>query len=283
MTVEHHPVIDFVEVNGVRLFTRTVGDGVDIVVLHGGPGAHHDYLLPQYDAFATGRRLRYYDQRGGGQSTVTRDVPVGWTEHVADLEALLDYWQLDRAILLGYSWGALLAMLFTVKHPNRVERLALVAPASTNAADRSLFNDRFNERMNRPEVLRARQKLKSSGLKDRDPDAYWKRAFELSVAGYFKDFERSPDLTPFRVTFRTQQEVWESLRDYDMRDDLSQVAVPTLVLHGVHDPIAIENARHTAALLRAEFVEFEDSGHVPHVEERHKFVAVLDRFLPRRE
>src|SRR2546426_164625 len=62
-----------VELNGVRLYTRRVGHGRPVVVLHGGPGAHHDYLLPQYDHLAEGgRTLLYYDQRGGGRSPVPR-------------------------------------------------------------------------------------------------------------------------------------------------------------------------------------------------------------------
>src|SRR5690348_18425423 len=97
-----------VQLNGVRLYTRHVGNGPSVVVLHGGPGAQHDYLLPQYDRLAEGRTLLYYDQRGGGRSPVPRDVAVGWREHVADLEALRDYWQLERLTLLGYSWGGLL-------------------------------------------------------------------------------------------------------------------------------------------------------------------------------
>ena len=52
----------------MQLFTRRIGSGPLVVVLHGGPGASHDYLLPQYDLLATRRSLLYYDQRGGGQS-----------------------------------------------------------------------------------------------------------------------------------------------------------------------------------------------------------------------
>src|SRR3989442_7954453 len=81
-----------VNLNGVRLYTRRVGHGPRVVVLHGGPGAHHDYLLPQYDLLAEGgRALLYYDQRGGGRSPVPRDVAVGWREHVAGPEARPGY------------------------------------------------------------------------------------------------------------------------------------------------------------------------------------------------
>src|SRR3989442_11179197 len=123
-----------VEVGGGRLSPRRAGDGPPVVVLHGGPGAHHDYLLPQYDLLARGRTLLYYDQRGGGRSPVGRDPPVGWREHVADLEALRRHWSIDRLTLLGYSWGGLLAVLYWLEHPERVDRLAPVSPAPRRAA-----------------------------------------------------------------------------------------------------------------------------------------------------
>ena len=57
-------------IRGVSIFVRRIGSGPPTVVLHGGPGAHHDYLLPGFDALAVGRELIYYDQRGGGRSSV---------------------------------------------------------------------------------------------------------------------------------------------------------------------------------------------------------------------
>jgi len=101
-----------VEVNGVTLFTRRVGAGPLVAVLHGGPGAHHDYLLPQYDLLARRRELFYYDQRGGGRSPVPRETPVGWREHAADLEEIRLALGLERLTVLGYSWGGLLAVLY---------------------------------------------------------------------------------------------------------------------------------------------------------------------------
>ncbi len=105
------------QVRGVNIFERRIGQGPTVVVLHGGPGAHHDYLLPGFDDLATGRELIYYDQRGGGQSPVTRDTPVGWREHVADLEELRKQWGLKQLTLVGYSWGGLLALLYSTQYP----------------------------------------------------------------------------------------------------------------------------------------------------------------------
>lgn len=269
-----------VDLGDVTLFTRTVGVGPDTVVLHGGPGAHHDYLLPQFDALATGRRLRYYDQRGGGRSPVERDVPVGWREHVSDLDRLLEHWGSLPATLVGYSWGALLALLYAVRHPARVARMALVSPAAATQEGRRAFEHRFAERMQSPAITRAREALKTSDLRARDPDAYRQRAFELSVAGYFADPDRARHLTPFRVTGRTQSAVWDSLADYDLRKDLGTLHVHARVLHGRYDPVPIETARDTAERLGAKFFEME-SGHVPYVEDYERFVTLLDEFLPR--
>ena len=275
----------FVEVNGVRLFTRRVGDGPLVVVLHGGPGAHHDYLLPQYDLLARGRALFYYDQRGGGQPPVPRDTPVGWREHVADLDALRAHLGLERLTLCGYSWGGLLGLLYVLEHPGSVERLALVSPASITIEYRRQFEAEFARRMAAPEIQREREALRASGLRERDPEAYQRRAFELSVAGYFRDFRDARKLTPFRVNARTQQAVWDSLGEYDLRPRVRQYQsllrlVPSLVMHGAFDPISIAGSRELAALLGARFVELS-VGHCPHVEATDEFVRVLDEFLPK--
>jgi len=283
-----------VDVNGVRLYTRRVGDGPPVVVLHGGPGAHHDYLLPQYDRLAGdggsrgargGRALLYYDQRGGGRSPVARDTLVGWREHVADLEALRRHLGTDRLALLGYTWGALLAVLYALELPTQVERLALVCPAPATAQWRREFERRFTSRMAEPWIGRARRELTASGLARSDPERYRRLAFALSVAGYFHDPSRAREMTPFRVTARTQEAVWESLGDYDVRERIRRTfpkgkAPRSLVVAGIYDPMPIESARELAASLDTGVVELA-TGHAPHVEATEDFVRVLDSFLPR--
>ncbi len=256
-----------------------------VVVLHGGPGAHHDYLLPQYDLLARGRTLLYYDQRGGGRSPVARAMPLGWREHVADLEALRAYWGLGALTLLGYSWGGLLALLYTLVHPDRTERLALVCPAPITAPWRDEFQQHFEARMADPAIRRARADLNASGLRGTDPERYRRLAFALSVAGYFRDPARAQDLTPFRVTQRTQDAVWTSLGRYDLRAEIQAAfsqkrPPPSLVVAGIYDPMPLDAARELAALLQAGLVEMP-TGHAPHVEETDQLVEALDAFLPK--
>jgi proline iminopeptidase len=105
--------------------------------------------------------------------------------------------------------------------------------------------------------------------------------FELSVAGYFHDPALAKDLTPFRVTGRTQDAVWASLGEFDLRPRLHELSVRAMVVHGEDDPIPIAAAELLAAGLRAPLVRIPNCGHVPYVEAPDAFVAALDPFLPR--
>jgi len=268
-------------IRGVQLYEYRSGSGPDVVVLHGGPGAQHDYLLPGFDRLATGRTLVYYDQRGGGRSPVPRDTPVGWREQVADLEALRGLWGQERLALAGYSWGGLLALLYALEHPGRVARLALVSCAPVWRAARAEFERRLAERNAAPAVQEERRRLQASGLREQDPARYRRRLFELSVAGYFHDWRRAAELTPFRITGRTQDAVWASLGDFDLRPRLAELALPALVVHGEADPIPIDAAAELAVRLRAPLERIAACGHVPYVEAPAAFVRSLEGFLPR--
>jgi proline iminopeptidase len=267
------------DVRGIALFERRIGRGAPVVILHGGPGAHHDYLLPGFDALARGRELIYYDQRGGGRSPVARDVPVGWQEHVADLEELRGQWKLEQLSLVGYSWGGLLAQLYAAEFPHRMRRLGLVSPAPAWREMRAEFERRFAERNLAPELQQQRAELRASGLREENPAEYTRRVFELSVAPYFYDPDRARDLTPFRITGRTQQEVWASLGQYDLRPALDRVAVPSIVLQGEQDVIPLESTQTVAQLLSASLHILRHCGHVPYIEAQEEFVQLLDEFL----
>jgi len=186
------------------------------------------------------------------------------------------------ATLLGFSWGALLALLFALENPEPVARLALVGPGPAWPEARARYEAEFERRQAAPSIASARAELSRSGLRERDPDAFWRRAFELSVAGYFKDAARAKNLTPFRLSSRAQQAVQESLKGADLRARLHEIQVPALILHGRHDPVPLESSETLARLMpAARLVVFEDSGHALYAEETERFVREMDAFLPR--
>lgn len=257
-----------------------------LVLLHGGPGAHHDYLLPQMLELARTRDLLLYDQRGGGKSKTDDRTPITWQTHVEDLATVLGELHEGPLTLVGYSWGAMLAMLYAIEaSAGRVapvpQRLVLISPAPINRAWRAQFEAEFSRRQTGETVAAMRAELQGSGLRESDPDAYKQRSFELSVAGYFANPTRVHDLTPFRVTGRVQQSVWESLGDFDLQDSLRHLRIPSLVVHGRRDPIPLASAQACAAALGADGVWLDDCGHVPYVEQPAKLFAAVEDFLER--
>lgn len=259
-----------------------------MVVLHGGPGADHRYLLPQCLTLADERECLFYDQRGGGRSQTEDRTPITWHTHVVDLAALLGELAPGPPTLVGYSWGGLLAMLYTIESAaGRAgpvpRRLVLLDPAPVTRDFRRAFETEFDRRQADPKVAARRAELAASGLRERDLAAFKQRAFELSVAGYFADPSRARDLTPFRVIGRVQQSVWESLGDYDLLPQLRALRVPTLVVHGRQDPIPLASSAAAAEALRAETVWLDDCGHVPYVERPEALFAAVRGFLARTE
>ncbi|MEO6444821.1 MAG: alpha/beta hydrolase [Gemmatimonadaceae bacterium] len=255
-----------------------------LLVLHGGPGAHHDYLLPQMLRLADRHEALFYDQRGGGRSRTDDPAPITWQTHVRDLGRVVRELDVRPLTLVGYSWGALLALLYTIEcrtNPDLVApaRLVLIDPAPLSRPYRDQFDQEFARRQKSPEIARLREELAASGLRERDPEAYRQRTFELSVSGYFADPANARDLTPFRVTGRVQQSVWESLGDFDLLPVLSGLEVPTLIVHGWQDPIPAESSIAAARAMRARCVVLEASGHVPYVEQADALFGAIEQFL----
>jgi proline iminopeptidase len=259
-----------------------------IVVLHGGPGAHHDYLLPQMLEVggAGDRELLFYDQRGGGRSRTDSLHVITWQTQVQDLGAVLREFQLDAPTIVAYSWGALLAILYAAeaakdKSLPSPRTLVLIDPAPISRKYRDVFEREFSKRSNGPAVTRLREELAASGLRSRDAEAYRQRNFELSVAGYFAHAESAVDLTPFRVSARVQQSVWESLGNFDLAADgrLASIRAATLIMHGRQDPIPLASSEECARVMKARLVVIEDCGHVPYVEQPAALFDAVDAFL----
>jgi proline iminopeptidase len=228
--------------------------------------------------------LLFYDQRGGGQSKSDARIPITWQTHVEDLAAVVAEFGLDPLSIVGYSWGAMLALLYSIeqqKNPQlpAPDRMALINPAPLTREYRRQFEAEFARRQASPEIQRLRDELAASGLRERDPEAYRQRAFELGVAGYFSDPHKATDLTPFRVLGRIQQSVWESLGDFDLIQDLKGIKIPSIVIHGRDDPIPLASSSEAARALETTLVVLDECGHVPYVEQHSRLFAALDPFL----
>jgi 3-oxoadipate enol-lactonase len=119
------------EINGVQIHYEVAGEGPPVVFLHGlmGSIARARLFGDDLDGLAArGFRLVTYDARGHGESGFTEDQrDYSWAAHAEDMRALLDELGIERACIGGGSMGAGVSLAFALAHPERVEKLVLIA------------------------------------------------------------------------------------------------------------------------------------------------------------
>lgn len=141
-TVTDDDTLPAIEVNQVRLHAQRFGpDGAPpVIVLHGGPGADHRSLLPLVD-LADAYRVTFYDQRGAGLSERVAADTLNLDGYLSELDALIGM-QGEPVILIGHSWGAMLAHAYVGQHPDRVERMVLIEPGFLSADEQAQWQAR---------------------------------------------------------------------------------------------------------------------------------------------
>ena len=268
-----------IPVGGAELYFREVGQGTAIIVLHGGPDFDHSYLLPELDRLSDSFHLIYYDQRGRGRSADrVQPEDVTLASDIADLEKLRRYFKLDSVVLLGHSWGTVLALEYALRYPQRVSHMILMNPAPASADDyKQLRKEWFEKRtddMDRRKAISA-----SAAYKEGDPDAvtayyriHFKPAlarpedFEKVIARLRLSFTKEGILKARAIEGRLMNDTWSS-PEYDLLPKLKSLRIPTLVIYGDHDFIPAATAEHiTQAIPNTRMVTLKDCGHFSYLE-----------------
>lgn len=244
---------------GVRLYYRVLGsEGDTVVIVHGGPGAGMDAILPHVAPLADDHVLVFYDQRGGGRSTLPEDTALlAGRYHVRDLEAVRRHFGLERLALLAHSFGAILAAEYAAVHPTRVERMVLVgATGPERAAAAAIYTSPY-ERADSATVdsltTVLRKLLRGVG---EDPVALCREYERLGTeiarqTGKTGNWRGTTcDAPPEAVRYYyhyTAQLGPASFGAWDFTDRLGEVEAPVLVVHGATDTVGLPVQRAWAS------------------------------------
>jgi proline iminopeptidase len=212
-----------IPVGGADLYSREVGQGTAVIVLHGGPDFDHSYLLPELDRLSDSFHLIYYDQRGRGRSADrVQPEDVTLTSDIVDLEKVRQSFHLDSMVLLGHSWGTVLALEYALRYPERVSRLILMNPAPASTDDYKQLRKEWLEK--RPDDMDRRKAITASAAyKEGDPDAvtayyriHFKPAlarpedYEKIIARLRSSFTKEGVLKARAIEARLMNETWSS-------------------------------------------------------------------------
>lgn len=287
-----------VDVEGHQTWYRVTGrlepdaERAPLVVLHGGPGAAHDYTLRIADLAQDGRAVVHYDQLGCGRSTHQPDADPGfWTVDlfVRELRAVVDALGIgSRFHLLGQSWGGMLGPEVVLADDAGIASLTICdSPASMPLWLAAADGLRAQLPAEVQRTLSEHEEAGTTGSAEYHAavDVFYARhvcrvqPMPQEVVDSFAQIEAEPTVY-HTMNGPSEFHVIGSLKEWSVVDRLGGIGVPTLVVAGRHDEATPE--------VWAPFVEripdvrshvFAESSHMPHVEEPEEFRRVVGAFL----
>ena len=289
-----------VDNGGVILYVKTVGRGPPLVVVHGGPGASHDYLLPSLYRLASSYRLVFIDERGSGRSPRLEDPKQYTVEKMADdVEAVRAALQLGKIALLGHSFGGVIVQAYAFKYQANLSHLIL---ASTFSSTRELNEALGRMKQAMPADRRARlEALEKAGLfgkgeiweHGRYTDEYAKLAWGVGYFPALYGARPEPNYDPVdgntKNSWELYREMWGShgefvvdgnLKEVEWVDRLAEIKVPTLILVGDHDQSDPAMSREmNAKIAGSKLVVLPDSGHMTFVDQPELFIRAIRDFV----
>ena len=288
------------EFNGYRTWYRVVGDlgsgKLPLVTLHGGPGGTHDYLEPYSRLAAEGRAVIFYDQLGAGRSTHLRDKGADfWTVELflAELDNLLRHLGIEKGYhLLGQSWGGMLGAEHGVRRPAGLRSLVISdSPASMALWVREA--DRLREALP-PEVQQTLIRHEAAGTTDSPEYATAVRVFydrhlcrldpwPDSLNRSFQYMQEDPTVY-HTMNGPSEFHVIGTLKTWSIIDRLERIQAPVLLISGRHDEATPATVQPYADRIPdVRWTIFEESSHLPHLEEGEACLKLVAEFLAANE
>jgi proline iminopeptidase len=268
-----------VAVRGISLFTRVMGQGDPLLLMHGGPGADHTVLLC-LKALAATHTLIFYDHRCNGRSVGPDVSTMTWDHLAADADALRQHFGFERWAVLGHSFGGMVALEYALRYPDRLTHLIL---ADTCA-------DTWWVQHHAPELLAKRgyppRAVESARRAFNGQATPWQ--IRLGLLRFGRAYTYKLTLLGLVRLLRVKQRLDAAifgfghlLPGWNVLDRLPEIQVPTLVLAGRHDfEFPPEHQAIMADRLpNARLEIIERAGHNAPQERPAEVVAALERFL----
>ncbi|MBI3568555.1 MAG: alpha/beta hydrolase [Gemmatimonadetes bacterium] len=280
--------------DSAQLYYRVIGHAADtIIAIHGGPGLDHESIYGDFAVLGERHTVIFYDQRGGGKSTLPTDTTtLVATRQVQDLDDLRRHFKLERVTLVAHSYGPLLAASYAIAHPANVKRMVFFGPVPPRRGD---FWQRYAKNLNarldsaqRAQMARsAREMTSATGHVRQGCRDYWAIATRPRLA--------EPDRTmplvksdlcatdPAGIRYGntvSNRVIMNSYGDWDLRAQLRTLRIPTLVVHGEEETIPMDLVEEwVTSLPMARLFKVARAAHFTYAERPEIVWPEVERFL----
>ena len=282
----------FIPVTGGNVWYRISGNGpgIPLLVLHGGPGAKSSNSDPLRQ-LGMDRPVIHYDQLGCGKSDRPTDTKL-WTveRFVEELEQVIKALELEEVHILGHSWGTMLAASYLFKKPACVRSIIFSGPALDAQRwerDQRNYLKQFPQEIQETIEKSEREQTTDSAEYEQAMMAYYKRHM-CRIDPWPKEMEEDlKELNHQIYNFMwgaSEFTVTGTLKNFDATDRLHEIEIPALFTCGRFDEATPEATEYYAGLVPdAEFHVFENSSHMPGVEEPEAYLEMVREWVNRQE
>jgi len=246
-------------------------------LIHGGPGADHTSFKPTFSPLSKKMQLVYFDHRGQGRSARGDRATYTLDNNVEDMEALRQYLGLEKIIVIGASYGGMVALTYASRYPQNVSHLiAIVTVADSRFLQRA---QQILAEKGTDEQKAIAQHLWDGTFRDEE---HLREYFQVMGSMYALTFDPNSPKNNWQRAILSSDAINEAfggfLRTYNIRDQLPQITAPTLVIAGRHDWICPpEFSAEIAELIpNSDLRIFENSGHAVRADEPE---ALLDAIM----
>jgi proline iminopeptidase len=289
----------FVDANGVLIYYEALGKGDPLLIVHGGPGASHDYFLPYLLPLARTNRVIFIDERGSGKSEKLEDPKAYTVENmVEDVEAVRDHLGLGKISLLGHSFGGVLAQAYAFKYQANLSHLILGSTFHSTKALNDVFVQ-MKAHMS-PELRKRIDAMEKGGLyghgkpyeQNRYTADYLEAAWGEAYFPYLYQKHPDPGYDPVSAagtSWDLYREMWGShgefvvdgnLTSVEYAARLASIKVPTLITVGDHDEVAPSIAEDMhAKIAGSKLVILPQSGHMTFVDQPSLYLKTVADFV----
>lgn len=283
----------YIDVTGGRVWYQHFNKdakGTPVIILHGGPGSSC-YSLQGLKALAEDCPVIFYDQLGCGKSERPSDPSLWRIERfVEELAQIRQFLNLNELHILGHSWGTTLAAAYCLTKPSGVKSVIFSSPC-LNAPLWEQDQRRNLEKL--PKEIQATI-IRCEENETTDSDEY-KKATEVFNKNFVCRLDPYPEWLKKGSHFRNPEvynimwgpsefTVLGNLKEFDCTPRLKEFTFPTLYTCGRFDEATPETTKYYSSLTPgSEFHVFENSAHMPYVEEPEEFLRVIGDFLKTRD